>query len=111
MRVVHHLMLRTPIAVASFIGATLFYIVAWLPTGIARHSRPVVGSLAPTHSVAIVKDLGRPLVLALRVKIFSLVPFPLIPSPFTIVFIFLFHCPFHVHSGVIHVFIGDTLVH
>jgi len=101
MRVVPYLMLRTPTAVASLVGATLSHIVPRFFAGIVHHSRLIGGLLAPMHVVVIVVVPERPLVLALRVEIFSLVPFLLIPPLLTVVFIFLLHCPFHVHSGII----------
>ena len=94
-------MLRTPTAVASLIGATLSRIVPRFFIGIVHHSRLVVGLLAPMHVVVIIVVPDRPLVLALRVEIFSLVPFLLIPPLLTVVFMFLLYCPFYIRSGVI----------
>ena len=103
MQAVLHLMLRTPIVVASFVGATLPRIVPRLFASIAHHSRPVLGLLALIHVVVIAVVPGRPLVLVLKVKIFSLVPLLLIPpkAPCSILFSpsLPFPCSLRCHIG------------
>ena len=72
-----------------------------LATGIASHPRSIVTLLATTYVVVMVGVPKRPLVRALRVEVFSLIPLPLVPAMLIIIVILLLHCSFYVHCGVI----------
>jgi len=100
MQAIPHLVLRTPKTVAPLNRATFSGVMSRLATGIVGHCRPIAGLLGPRCVVVIVL-LRRPLVQALKVEVFPLIPLFLIPALLIVIVILLFHRPFYDHHGII----------
>jgi len=98
---ISHLALRTPTGAVTLSRTTFLAVVPWLATGTAGHPRLIVGVLASTCVVVVVEVPRRPLVRALKVEVFSLIPLHLVPVLLIVIVVLLLHCHFHVHRGII----------
>jgi len=97
--------------VTSLVGMTLTCVVPWLPIGIACHSRLVTIVLPPIHVVVAVVVPVR-LLVGPASGDFPTDP----PSVYPLTAQCSTHSSrslalFYVHSGVIHIFVGNILTH
>jgi len=96
-----YLLLRTPTAIAPLNIVTFLGEMSRLSACIAGLSRLIVGLLFFTCVVVVVVVLGRPLVHALSVEVFSLTPFPFNLTLLIVIVVLLLHCSFYIHCSVI----------